>query len=290
MKRLIATVLRVTQAVSPGLAAALAERLFFHAPQGKVSARGKEFLDRGKRFDLAVDGRRVVGWTWGEGPATYLVHGWGGSTGRLYSLGEALIGSGRRLVMFDAPGHGESATGLSSMPEFARSLQSVVRLSGDADVIIAHSLGAAATALAASWGVTARRFVFLAPAANPADWAKPFGKVLGLSPTVLQRLRSRSEHRLRFSWDDLDARVHARRMTAPLLVIHDRDDTTVPLFNGSDIASAWPGASLVETTGLGHTDLLRDPAVIARVLEFIEDQRTQGEPAPRVQSNTTPAT
>lgn len=286
--QLVAPALRAAQVVSPSVTAALAERLFFRAPSAKVSARGQAFLARGERFRLIVDGRPVVGWTWGEGSTTYLVHGWGGNSGRIYPLAEAVIASGRRLVMFDAPGHGASGRGLSSMPEFARSLKAVVAHAGSPDSVIAHSLGAAATALAASWGLTARRFVFVAPASNPAEWARAFGKMLRLSPDVMQQLRSRSERRLRFNWDDLDARVHARRMAAPLLVIHDRDDATVPFSNGTDLAGSWPGARLVETKGLGHSDILRDPAVITKVLEFLSDGRTHAAPGRGVRVDTAP--
>jgi pimeloyl-ACP methyl ester carboxylesterase len=284
--RLVAPVLRAIQLISPGTAAAAAERLFFRVPPARVSLRGQEFLARGERFDLLVDGRRVVGWSWGTGATTYLVHGWGGSSGRIYPLGEALIESGRRLVMFDAPGHGASGSGLSSMPEFARALMVAVDHAGSPDTVVAHSMGASATALATAWGLEARRFVFVAPAANPADWAVAFGKMLGLSPGVMQRLRSRSEHRIRFNWDDLDTRVYARRMASPLLVIHDRGDPTVPFTNGKEIARSWPGAQLIETSGLGHSDILRDPAVIAHVLGFLADGRTHPGVDSRVQKDT----
>lgn len=278
--RFVAPALRATQAVSPSAAAALAEWLFFRVPPAKVSERGRQFLARGTRFDLMVDGRRVVGWTWGDGPTAYLVHGWGGSSGRLYPLAEALLSTGRRLVMFDAPGHGASGTGLSSMPEFARSLKAVVERAGPPEFIVAHSMGASASTLAASWGVRASRYVFLAPAANPVEWAWAFGKMLRLTPGVMERLRARSEHRLRFNWDDIDIRVHSRGMTSPLLVIHDREDPTVPFSNGADISRSWPGARLVETKGLGHSDILRDQAVIGQVLEFLSDSRTH-EPGTR---------
>lgn len=287
--RLVAPALRAAQMVSPSVTAALAERLFFRVPTAKVSSRGQAFLARGERFRLVVDGRPVVGWTWGEGPTTYLVHGWGGNSGRIYPLAEAVIANGRRLVMFDAPGHGASGGSMSSMPEFARSLKAVVAIAGSPDSVIAHSLGAAATALAASWGLTAQRFVFVAPAANPAEWAQIFGRMLRLSPAVMDRMRSRSERRLRFSWDDLDARVHARRMVSPLLIIHDRDDATVPFSNGIDLASSWPGARLVETAGLGHSDILRDPGVITNVLQFLNDGRTHAAPGRGVPADTVPA-
>jgi pimeloyl-ACP methyl ester carboxylesterase len=155
------------------------------------------------------------------------------------------------------------------MPEFARALKAVVARQGTPDVVVAHSLGAAATALAASWGLPARRFVFLAPAANPAEWGRSLGKMLGLEKDVMRRLRQRSERRLRFNWDDHDARLHARSMTSPLLVIHDRKDETVPFSHGADIARSWPGARLIETLGLGHSDMLHDPFVISQVLDFV---------------------
>jgi pimeloyl-ACP methyl ester carboxylesterase len=245
------------------------ERMLFRAPSGRLPAEGGAFLDRGQRFELSVEGRRVVGWTWGEGPTTYLVHGWGSRAGRLYRLGEALIASGRKLVMFDAPGHGASGRGLTSMPEFARALQAVVEREGKPDAVVAHSMGGAATALAASWGLDARRFVLLAPAANPAEWARSIGSVLELDYEVMRRVRERSERRLRLNWRDLDARVHAQRMTAPLMVIHDHQDETVPFSHGADIARMWPGAVLVGTSGLGHKDILNDQQVITRVLDFL---------------------
>ena len=269
--RFILPALRATQSLSHAAAAIVTERLFFRAPSGRVSRQGREFLARGNRFELSVDGRRVVGWTWGQGPTTYLMHGWGGCSGRLYPLAEALIASGRRLVMFDAPGHGASGRGLSSVPEFARSLRAVVEHQGVPDVVVAHSMGAAATALAAASGLTARRFVFLAPAATPAQWIKSLGGVLRLDKDVLRRVLERTEQRLKFSWDDLDARLNVRRMTAPLLVIHDQQDETVPFSHGADIARSWPGATLVATSGLGHGDILRDPEVIARVLRFVAE-------------------
>jgi len=282
--RLLLSILKATQRVSPSAAAALMERLLFRAPSGRLPAEGRAFLDRGKRFELSVEGRRVVGWTWGEGPTTYLVHGWGSRAGRLYRLGEALIASGRKLVMFDAPGHGASGRGLTSMPEFARALQSVVEREGKPDAVVAHSMGGAATALAASWGLDARRFVLLAPAANPAEWARSIGSVLELDYEVMRRVRERSERRLRLNWRDLDARVHAQRMTAPLMVIHDHQDETVPFSHGADIARMWPGAVLVGTSGLGHRDILNDPRVITRVLDFLATGPREGS----VASNTRP--
>ena len=46
-------------------------------------------------------------------------------------------------------------------------------------------------------------------------------------------------------------------------------DPEVPFQSGAAIAAAWPGARLVETSGLGHNRVLRDPDSIARVVDFL---------------------
>jgi pimeloyl-ACP methyl ester carboxylesterase len=58
-------------------------------------------------------------------------------------------------------------------------------------------------------------------------------------------------------------------MSAPALVIHDREDRDVPYEHGRQIAAAWPGAQLLTTTGLGHRAILRDPEVVRRTLTFL---------------------
>ncbi|WP_369916216.1 hypothetical protein [Plantactinospora sp. KBS50] len=51
--------------------------------------------------------------------------------------------------------------------------------------------------------------------------------------------------------------------------MHDRDDAAVPYGDGVAIAAAWTGATLRATDGLGHHRLLRDPEVIAAVVDFV---------------------
>jgi pimeloyl-ACP methyl ester carboxylesterase len=231
------------------------------------------FLHTGRQFKVRASGRTVVGWRWGPragaAPVVYLAHGWGSRGGGLSVFAEPLLAAGYAVVTWDAPGHGASGRGMSSMPEFARGLMAVVASQGPAHAVVAHSMGASATALAASWGFAARHYAFIAPAADPPAFASSFGVALGARPEVMAQARARSERRLRFSWSDLDVCALAAEMTAPLLVVHDRHDHTIPFAEGEAIAAAWPGARLLETTGLGHHAVARDPEVVAEVLEFV---------------------
>ena len=269
--------LSILQPVWPGAAAWLSERLFFTAPRRPASATAKAALVNAARFTLRVEGRRVIGWRWGDRgrPVVYLTHGWGSSGARIAAFVPPLLDAGYSVVTYDAPGHGASGWGMSSLPDFARALAAVTAREGNGSAphaIIAHSFGCAGTALALSWGLEVSRLVFLAPAADPVAWVGPFARALGLRPDVLDRMQARSERRLRFRWADINVCDIARRLPthAPLLIVHDNADETVAARDGGEaIAAAWPRAQLVRTDGLGHRGVTHDPRIVGQVVQFV---------------------
>jgi pimeloyl-ACP methyl ester carboxylesterase len=173
------------------------------------------------------------------------------------------------VVTFDAPGHGESSGRLSSGPEFARAAIAVAKAVGSVSVVVGHSLGGFAAALALDGGLAARRAVFIAPSANADSYSAQFAALLGVDAPVMASMRGRLERRLGFAWAQLNVPILAPNMRVPLLVIHDRDDREVGWDHGAAIARAWPGAELVSTTGLGHHRIVSDPSVIQQVLVFL---------------------
>jgi pimeloyl-ACP methyl ester carboxylesterase len=268
--------LRALEHTAPGLGAALAERLFFTPPRTPLAPHVSQVLETGQAFRVCVDGGRVAAWAWGRGPAVALVHGWGGRGGRLATaFVEPLLARGFSVVTFDAPGHGASDGTLSSMPQLARALEAVADAAGSLFGVIAHSMGGSASALAISHGLQVERAVFIAPAADPARYADEFATSLGVGPAAMAGMRRRSEARLRFRWSDLNVPRMAARLDVPLLVVHDRDDPTVPWAEGLAIVEAWPGAELITTTGLGHREVVRDPEIVTRAVDFVR----QGAPA-----------
>jgi pimeloyl-ACP methyl ester carboxylesterase len=183
----------------------------------------------------------------------------------------SLLARGLSAVVFDAPGHGASGRGMSSAVQFADAIRRLQRESGPFHGAVAHSLGTAAVALALRDGLALRRLAFLGPAAAPPAWARAFAERLGVPEPVIERLRARSERRLRLRWDELDVTRLAAGRDEPLLVVHDRQDREVDVNDGRAIAAAWKGARLVETTGLGHNRVLRDAAVVDEVVRFVAD-------------------
>jgi pimeloyl-ACP methyl ester carboxylesterase len=188
------------------------------------------------------------------------------------AFGPPLLTSGFRVVAFDAPGHGASDGHRSSIVHFARALRLLAEREGEPHAVIAHSLGAAATAYALTQGLRVKRAVFVSPTAGPWDWVDRFRELLGVPPQVMDAMRARSEAWLGESWDEFDVPKLARSQATPLLVVHDRDDAEVPWTDAAAIAGAWPGAKLLTTTGHGHRRILRDPAVVREAVSFVKGE------------------
>ncbi|GAA0251832.1 alpha/beta fold hydrolase [Saccharothrix mutabilis subsp. mutabilis] len=243
-------------------------------------ARPSSPAPSGTRHELSVAGSTVVAETWGTGPIVYLVHGWGGHRNQLARFVEPLVEAGYQVVSYDALSHGESGPGTlgpkrATLPEFSKALTAVAAHFGPAHAIVAHSMGASATALAVLDGLPTTRLAFIAPVADPLSQTHLFADHLGFGPRTHAAFLARLE---RVAGNPIEFFNIPPRATdqdlPPLLVLHDTRDTQVPHPNGEAITGAWPNATLITTTGLGHHRILSTPEVLTEVISFVT------EPAP----------
>jgi pimeloyl-ACP methyl ester carboxylesterase len=280
----------VLERVAPGMGASWAERLWFTVP--RAGGRRDRLAPPGRPFTVQVHGRTVAGEVWedgpGERPAVYLVHGWGGWGGQLDAFVAPLVEAGHRVVAFDALGHGgsdpgPSGPGRSNILELADSLTAVVAARGPAAAVVAHSLGATATAYAVRGGLAVGRAVFVSPMADPLPYTRAFAGRLGFGERIRTRMVARIERRVGMPLSAFGVPDLARTMaTPPLLLVHDRQDAETGWVDSDAIARAWPGSRLVTTTGLGHRRILRDPAVVAEAAGFLDSPLTRSGPAGRL--------
>jgi pimeloyl-ACP methyl ester carboxylesterase len=267
------TGMRVASTLAPGAAARLARKLFFTPRRARLRDEEREVLARGELFTLAVEGRRVVGRAWGEGPTVLLVHGWGGHSGQLTPFVDPAVAAGFRVVALDLPGHGESAGSVSSLVHFATALVQAAALFRPVRGLVAHSFGAAASTYALSSGLSVGRAVFFAPPAGFESFWLRFQAGVGVSQPIMDRMIHEAEGWLNVRFDAIAPAGLAPRMTAPLLVLHDPEDREVPFAEGAGLARRWPGAELRSAAGLGHLRILRDERCVAAAVGFLAAPR-----------------
>jgi pimeloyl-ACP methyl ester carboxylesterase len=277
--RAMAAYFRYAEHLAPGQAGRLARDLWFTAPPRMADLPVPE---GGEAFELEAQGHVVRGRVWDNGldrdrrPATvYLVHGWGGRGSQFGAMVEPLLESGHRVVMLDAPAHGDSDHGPAGPRrtnglEFAKALDAVFCRFGPAEAVVAHSLGAIATYLALRFGwLGTKRLVVIAPMVESQSLFDQFQAALGFG----ERTR-RAFDRSILEWvgipvAEFDARFQATQVEpVPTLVIADRGDRQTPYDDVVDFAESI-SAPLLTTEGLGHRKILRDREVIASVVEFV---------------------
>ncbi len=184
------------------------------------------------------------------------------------SFVDPLVSAGFSVIAFDAPAHGASAGRTASLIDFRDALRRVADRVGPVHAVIAHSFGSPAAEMALDLDLAAQCVVFIAPPSR-FDGFHKFVEAFELSSDVQDQMQRRLEEQVGVRFEDLDPIAIAHRMTTPLLVVHDSDDREVSIDSGVAIASSWPGAALRETRGLGHRRILRDPAVVRLVTDYV---------------------
>ena len=281
--RAVKQALRILSPRAPELAARYAERVFLTPSRHRRPAWEEEILATARRFRIPHDGAMLPAWEWssrgpgtagagaalGPRPTVLLVHGWEGRGSQLGAFVEPLVAKGFRVVTFDGPGHGDASTRTASVVDQARAVASVSHHLGHLHAAIGHSVGGAALLLGTRFGFRADRLALVSPPVSPRRFAAGFARMFELTDAVEKSLLERLESRYGVSMAELDARPYAARTSAPMLVVHDKDDRIVGHLDGEAIAAAAPDARLVTTTGLGHHRILRAPNVVAEVVPFV---------------------
>src|SRR5262245_24674289 len=265
-----------TALFAPDLAGAWAERLFLTPPQPKVEATALDLIDARSSF-VVHKGRNIAVWEWGwksqEAPAVLLAHGWGGQAAQMRAFVFSLLAAGYRVIGFDQPAHGLSEGRLTSLVDFADVLGAVAERHAPIEAVIAHSLGAAATAFAVSRGLRVKTAVLIAPPSDVAAYSRRFARWHWIPEPVRRSMQAAIEERYGVRWEELEVERVAARIAekgAPrALVLHDRDDKMIPWRHGVRVARAWPGARLHLSKGLGHGRILRDEGIARTTADFI---------------------
>jgi len=211
-----------------------------------------------------------------DGPGVYLLHGWAGWRGQFAPIGRALAASGYRVILIDAPNHGDSGPGClggrhTLLPDFSLALEAVAREFGPAHAVVGHSLGGGCTALAVLDGLKAERAVFISPAIDPVAYTKILAGMLGFGERIRGRMVEYGRRRTGRRMEEfvIPPRAAGRTDLPPALVVHDAQDPIVTVEYGKALAEAWTGAHFIETSGLGHNRILRNEAVVMAVVGFI---------------------
>lgn len=199
-----------------------------------------------------------------------LVHGWSGRGTQLVSIADALRKEGYMTISFDAPAHGKSEGKVSHMIEFIECVFEMERIYGKFDLAIGHSLGGMSVMNAVKRGFKPDQAVIIGSGDVVYDIFEGFVESLHLKKEITPKLKSKFENKFNNTLSDYDVFESAKTANIPVFVIHDTQDSDVPVHCARHIYENLPNGKLLITDGLGHRKILGDVKVIRHILEFVK--------------------
>lgn len=230
-------------------------------------------LDKAKQDNFKFKGYDIKLYQWGKGPyEVLLIHGWEGQAGNFADLIERLLQHDFKVYAFDAPSHGYSSKGKTSLFEFTE-LVAVLIKKFHVKNLVSHSFGGVATtyALFSNQDIVIEKYILLTTPDRFIDQIQDVSEKLGITKKVEDRLITRltketGQDVYALNVSDFVKQIRVKQA----LIIHDRHDRVIPIYQSKHVHQNWPPAKLMEIEGTGHFRILSNHAVIGAVIGFLQ--------------------
>lgn len=272
--KIIVITSKVIALISSKLIILFAAKLFTTPIRHKIPKRelGMDQNTIQKIIKIPAINKEVVVYKYGVSEKKILlVHGWSGRGTQLFKIADELLKQGYSTISFDAPAHGKSPGKTTIMVDFIASILEIDKQFGPFTAAIGHSLGGMSVLNAMKKGLKVNHAVVIGSGDIVEDIIDDFIAKLRLKPTVGKLLSLHFEKKYKEKMNDYSAFLAAEKATVPVLVIHDNNDTEVPVSAGIHIYKYLKNGTLFLTDGLGHRKILGNQKVIEKTVQFIQN-------------------
>ncbi len=283
----------LTLAVLAGLFLA-ALHLGFRAP--RVRERGTP-ADLGLAYEAVqiptVSGKRLFAWLLPVPDADtsiIMLHGWGGNAELMLPMAQPFHTAGINVLLIDARSHGNSDPDtFSSLPRFAEDLDQAIdwlRRQHPARVqrlaLLGHSVGAGAALLSASRKRDISAVISVSAFAHPEWMMKRYLQRLHLPGPVMTFILYYVQWIIGHRFSEIAPISTVCKITCPILLVHGRADTTVPVEDARAIARSCPGSNitLIEIDEADHDSVDKIERHGCELMEFLRQQGFSGAHKP----------
>ena len=258
--------------ISKSLTTKFLWKIFAGPIKFKSPDRELGFYDKATKsmITTASDRRVAIYRIPGDGRRLLFVHGWNGRSGQFATLVDRLSDDGFDITTVDLPGHGNSDSGQTSLPQITDVLTEIAEINGPFDVLIAHSFGGVAGLNSIRLGANYQKVVLIS--LGGYEVRPMFENFVGLFALdkryYADRLFELVETRFGVNPLEFGLNEFADKIMTETLLVHCNDD----LESKSDISimvhEKMPNSQLYLTNNLGHKNL-GNAEVIQRIADFI---------------------
>ena len=272
--------LQVGSRLFPYWGAKEAENIFLVPKRIPRPLTEKAFFDSAKKYEI-LPGIQAYEWGDPEKPLVGLFHGWSGRGTQMGAFAGPLVAAGFRVIAIDAPAHGDSTGEKLHVGLYANVMIAIENKLGPFLAVIGHSFGAGCLVVAKYRGLKARKIVLIAGPAKYSRVVDLFFKRSGLGFSSQKIFLENLYQMVGMRSEDLDIAKLGTQIDSAALIVHDENDPEVLYRSALEMHQAWRQSQLITTQGLGHRRILKDAAVVEKVLKFLKLDVQSSGPVPR---------
>lgn len=218
-----------------------------------------------KRFNIKL-------YTWKGGhKKILLIHGWEGQAGNFSDLIEILLENGYTVYSFDAPSHGYSSKGGTSLFEFSE-LVGVLIKRYNVKSLVSHSFGGVATtyALFNNPELEIEKYVLLTTPDKFIERIDDVSEMVGINENIKNKLINQLEKETGIPVKALNVSEFVKTINVQkALIIHDKDDKVIPISRSKNVHRNWIASEFREVEGTGHFRIMRTKQVMDIVVDYL---------------------
>lgn len=262
----------------------IAIHLGFRAPRNKETGNPKKLIGIDYlQLHIPINaGKQLFGWLLpvsNSSETLIILHGWGGNIEMMLPLAQPFHQAGINVLLFDVRNHGSSdSDAFSSLPRFAEDLGKVIEWlkqeypeRSKKIALLGHSVGAGAVLFEASKRQDIAAVISISAFAHPEWMMQRYLKRFYI-PSFIRKLIIRYvewliEYRfITFAPLETVCKIHC-----PILLVHGKEDTTVPIEDARAIIAHCPEPhlTLLEIEGAGHDSVEKIEQHSQQLIDFL---------------------
>lgn len=263
---------KILSKIFPGLFVSIAFDKLANPQIRKLREREIEILKTSKEEDLTFLGFNIKTYHWqGSKDSILLIHGWEGQAGNFSDLVLELQKEDYNIYAFDAPSHGFSSKGKTSLMEFTQLVGELIHRY-NVKKLISHSFGGVATsyALFQNQNMKIDKYALITTPDKFSERIDDVAKQYGIDQKVIDKLITRIEKDYQIKVNELNVSNFVKSIRVKeALIIHDTNDKVIPIERSKNVYNNWKECKFIEVQGTGHFRILRDENILKTVIEFI---------------------
>ncbi|MBL7859321.1 MAG: alpha/beta hydrolase [Cyclobacteriaceae bacterium] len=258
--------------LAPALARKFFVNLFFTPLHYAPTEKERKAESYAEKFSLEVSGKRIQCYAWGKADkVVFVMHGWAGRATQFRRFLKPLNAAGYRVVGFDGPAHGQSEGKRTNIMEFEAVLKKLIEKEGKPEAILSHSFGGGVALYAVMNNLPVQKLINIASPTIGDEIINTYLKAIGGSSGTKEFFKAYIQKTMGRPFDEFTALHFIKKLPRKidLMLVHDDADREVSIQHPLALLELYPSATLYKTSGLGHSRILKDNAVIQECVTFI---------------------